>query len=279
MFSGIKVRDYMSSPVTVIHSYDTLGYIKNLMLERRFHHFPVIGECEELLGIVSISDVLRAMSKGGTPWRWRSWESRLVDRVMTPNPITVGTDDLLIEAAAKMTTRRISSLPVVSDNRLVGILTKTDILRAVVDEIKGIVKVRNCMKRPVVLREGTPLKKAARLLYAGKEEVLLVRLPNSLGILSESNIIFFGLEASGKYEVLDARSGRISIDVKQGRVSELVHEVDVFLSPEMDISNAGRLLLEWNVPGLPVVENKKLVGVLTKRGVVRGVHLAGRRSS
>ncbi len=278
MFSSIKVRDYMSSPVTVVHSYDNLGYVKNLILERKFHHFPVIGEHGKLLGIVSISDVLRAMARGGAPWRWRSWENHLVDRIMTPNPITIGTDDLLVEAAAKMTTRRISALPVLSDGRLVGLLTKTDIVRAVADKIKGIVKVRDCMKRPVVLREGTPLKKAARLLYTGKEEALLVQLLNSFGILSESNIIFFGLDASKKYEVLDARSGRISMDVKQRRVSEFVHKVDVFLSPEMDLSNASRLLLEWNVPGLPVVENKRLVGILTKRGVVRGIYLACRGS-
>lgn len=57
---------------------------------------------------------------------------------MTADPITIAPDVPLVEAAKLLGTYRISSLPVVDDRRLVGMLTVTDVLRVFVEQNEDI---------------------------------------------------------------------------------------------------------------------------------------------
>jgi acetoin utilization protein AcuB len=87
------------------------------MKEHRLRHLPVLDADENLVGIVSEKDLLRAEP-----------ESR-VKEVMTQEVITVTEYTALEEAARIMADGKISSLPVMRNGKLVGIVTETDLFQ------------------------------------------------------------------------------------------------------------------------------------------------------
>ena len=95
------------------------------MMAQGIRHMLVMdGDC--LVGIVSNRDVRRLLIGGGhlIP------PGAPVKRVMTENPITASPELSLIEAAREILDRKIGALPVVEEGRPIGILTKSDVLEA-----------------------------------------------------------------------------------------------------------------------------------------------------
>jgi acetoin utilization protein AcuB len=83
---------------------------------------------------------------------------------MTLNPISISPDAAVDEAAAIMDARRVSSLPVVSNNRVVGILTTTDVLRAFVS-LSGATKPTT--RITVTARRGRGIESQVRRIVHG----------------------------------------------------------------------------------------------------------------
>ncbi len=114
----ITVADVMVSNVLVVRSGDSVDDAVALIVDSRITGVPVVDAEHHILGIVAESDVL---GKAGAT----------VDDVMTRDVITTREDATLDSAAEVMLTRRIRRLPVVREGRLVGILTRADLLRHV----------------------------------------------------------------------------------------------------------------------------------------------------
>ncbi len=127
-----SVRDWMSArPVTVAPSCP-LEQALQLMRTRAIRHL-LVADAEQLVGVVSSRDVRRPLTDGGTAIT----PATPVGHVMTESPITVGPDLPLTEAARLMLDRKIGALPVIEGEQLVGILTKSDALEALVVWAEG----------------------------------------------------------------------------------------------------------------------------------------------
>jgi predicted transcriptional regulator len=114
--AAITVAEVMVANVLVVHSGDSVDDAVRLIVDSRITSVPVVDDEHHILGIVAESDVLR--KRGHT-----------VDDVMTREVITTDETTTLDSAAEIMLTRRIRRLPVIRDGRLVGILTRFDLLR------------------------------------------------------------------------------------------------------------------------------------------------------
>lgn len=274
-----KVREYMSSPVVTISPHDTLGNARNLMLERGIHRLVVVDERGLPIGVISISDMIRAVSSGGPPWRWRDKSSALVMRYMSRNPVTIGAEETVAEAAKVMAGRNVSCLPVMMNRELVGIITKTDMTRLFSEKFKGMLRVRDLMRDPPLVRETLPVKKVLKLFSKNREDAVLIvgSKGRPTGFLTERDLFFYETSRVKGYSVVNSEFGRISSEIKEKRVSEVAREIGAMLSPELDAAKAARMLLDWGVTGLPVAEGDKIIGVLTKRDIVRGVSIVSDR--
>jgi CBS domain-containing protein len=119
-----RVRDVMSTAVEHVSPDQQLSDAIGLFAEKRFRHLLVTTD-GKLAGVLSDRDVLRFLARhpGGS--------DKTVADAMTPQPTTTGPDSSLAEAVKVLIEKRINCLPVVIDDGVVkGILTTTDLLRA-----------------------------------------------------------------------------------------------------------------------------------------------------
>jgi acetoin utilization protein AcuB len=135
----------MTSPVKTVKPLDPVTRARELLEGNRINQLAVV-ENHRLLGIVtdrdlrdafpSILDVLRLDLREGRRSS-SSPEEVSVEMVMTSNPLTLHPDARLAEAARLLRSERIGAVPVVEDNRLVGIVTRSDLLEAFLAGIEG----------------------------------------------------------------------------------------------------------------------------------------------
>jgi len=137
----LRVRDCMSVDPATVGPKDSLQKVIGLLRRRDIRSVPVI-ENGRLIGVVTDRDVRQVapaypLSRDEDEIR-RYTENLTVTAAMTADPMTIAPDAPLVEAAKVLETYRISSMPVVDDGRLVGMLTVTDVLRVFVEQNEEI---------------------------------------------------------------------------------------------------------------------------------------------
>lgn len=137
----MRVEQLMQRDVVTVAPETTLKDVARLLTERRISGVPVCDAAGRVLGVVSEADILR--KEEGTAERPVGLLARLVERgdgerrgartagqAMTAPAITVSPDATTAEAARLMVLRAVNRLPVVDGERLVGIVTRADLVRA-----------------------------------------------------------------------------------------------------------------------------------------------------
>jgi CBS domain-containing protein len=133
----MKVKDIMVKEVATLDVNDELSLANDIMRLGRIRHLPVVDNTR-LVGIVSERDLFRsslaqALGYGTQHTRDLMKTVRLKD-IMVTGVITIPPDTEVCEATKIMIEEKIGCLPVVEDNRLVGLITETDILAQYVKE-------------------------------------------------------------------------------------------------------------------------------------------------
>ena len=140
----MRVKDVMTPSPATVHPEATVGAAWKLMRKRRIRHLPVLDASGRPVGIVSDRDLRQVILEpslqeqlGNVP---RAMNVLTIKEVMTWGLATVQPETTLRQAAQMLTEHRISALPVVEGERLVGILTASDLVKVLVRIIdEGIV--------------------------------------------------------------------------------------------------------------------------------------------
>jgi acetoin utilization protein AcuB len=138
--SKMIVRDLMSPDPITLTPEETLRRARLMMEEHGLRRFPVV-EGGRLVGIVTDRDVRQA-DISSKVMQERRYVDYILDRIqvagmMTPNPITVSPDASVAEAASLILENKVGGLPVVEGDRLAGIITETDLIRALISLVDG----------------------------------------------------------------------------------------------------------------------------------------------
>jgi CBS domain-containing protein len=150
----MKATDVMVSNVITVGVNATIGDVAAILLNNHISGAPVVDEKGGLVGIVSEGDLMRRPEIGTTKrhswWlelistEWASANeyikshSRKVADVMTRDVITAKPDSPLGDIAALLERRRIKRVPVVEGGKLVGIVSRANILQAVASAAKKL---------------------------------------------------------------------------------------------------------------------------------------------
>jgi CBS domain-containing protein len=141
----MRARDVMVRAVATTTPETTVEKVAGLMINLRISGVPVLDRNGQLVGIVTEGDLLRRAETGTERQRsrWSEWFSansrlaaeyikshaRRVEDVMTREVVTVGELADLGEIAELMETRHIKRIPVVHDGKIVGIVSRADLLQ------------------------------------------------------------------------------------------------------------------------------------------------------
>jgi CBS domain-containing protein len=185
----MRASDVMAKDVVTATPEMTVQDAARLMINRRISGIPIIDRDRRLLGIVTEGDFLRRAETGTQRERsrWREWFSpnsrlaveyikshaRRVADVMSRDLVTVTELATLGEIADLMETRRVKRVPVLHDGKLVGIVSRADLLRVLAsggansadDDRDGSIRCRlladlrkqrwaNCSEADVVVSDG-----------------------------------------------------------------------------------------------------------------------------
>jgi len=141
----MKVREIMTADVVTVGPSMPLREVAQVVSEHGISGVPVVDASGQLIGVISEGDFL--VKERGRPTRPQSALDRFFGRrtneaddrrlsaqtagqAMSAPPVTIDADRSIREAAAMMIDHAINRLPVMSDGRLVGIVTRADLVRA-----------------------------------------------------------------------------------------------------------------------------------------------------
>jgi CBS domain-containing protein len=130
------VRQWMSQPAIVAPMTMVLPEARQLLRQHRIRRMPVMDAEGKLIGIVTEGDINRVSESHVTDVRDYNLYHRVGDLpigdIMTRNPVTVTPDMPIIEVARRLLEHRIGGVPVVDDERIVGVITESDLFRLIV---------------------------------------------------------------------------------------------------------------------------------------------------
>ena len=163
----MKVKDIMTKDVITFKPDDTLHKALMVFTKRRISGAPVV-EDDKLMGLVTELDIIKVLDiympkihftsvphfflvLAGLKSKSKTTElnkkimaaSRLrVDSFMTKQPVIIGKDADMMEAARLIDTYKVNRIPVIDEDKLVGILTRNDIINAVARLDVDLIKLK-----------------------------------------------------------------------------------------------------------------------------------------
>jgi CBS domain-containing protein len=276
---ALRARDVMTTRVVTLNPDDSLDVAVHKMTELRFSALPVIDRRFRLVGMISLLDVLRHREDGGA-------DTTRVGAVMNPDVLSVPPRASLSLVAHRLRSYgELRVMPVVDGAVLVGVVTRSDLLRIrsrpgplgrLVGRFRdddsalpiaptgrrnaaahpATAPVREAMTTEVVTARATDQidAVAAQLVERRHRSLPVVDEHRRLvGLVSEADIL-------GK----EPLSGRTN-----GRTVGSVMTKDVItLSPDDSIGSARLLIAEHGLRMVPVVEDGRVVGVLSRSDLV-----------
>jgi CBS domain-containing protein len=152
----MNVADIMTTPVFSVGPDASISAVIRLMVDKRLSGIPVVDADLHVLGVLTEGDLLRRAETGTAKEKGKWWElflgpgrsasdyvhthSRRVSDLMSLEPISVAETTPLSEAIGLMESKRIKRLPVLRHGALVGILSRSDLVRALGERLAAATK-------------------------------------------------------------------------------------------------------------------------------------------
>ncbi len=129
----------MSTDLITLSPDATLAQARELMHENKIHHLPVIDDSGDLIGLVSLTNVLAATDSFLREDKTRIHAREIgIKDVMVTDVATVEREASLRSAALFLEKHRIGCLPVMDDGRICGIITDTDFVAVAINLLEQI---------------------------------------------------------------------------------------------------------------------------------------------
>lgn len=277
----MQAKDIMSSPVYIVAPGENVAHARKIMLKHRISRLPVL-EAGKLEGILTKKDIGYRLRQSEPIWRRRPIDHIPVSILMTRNPLTISPDTPTREAAATMIENDISGLPVMDGSELVGIVTKTDILKS--ETAKNLtLRVEDVMEDAITVSRYHSLDHVIDLMRERNDKVIVVNNDGTLaGIITESNLAFYLYEDEKREmpvkDVVMLRRGE-SAGRKQFRyvveaaavAEDLMSRPVITITGDALLTDAIQMMQSHRVNSLVVVDGNEIRGILKRDDIIREV--------
>jgi len=267
-----EIMTIAKRPVVTASLTTSVYDVVHIMAREGFRRIPIVDlRTKRLQGIVTSTDIVDYLG-GGEKFQIIQREfngsffkaiNAPVKFIMRPNPPAVKNVVTIDYAIKLMEQHKVGGLPVVdSADRVLAIVTERDLLSVFEGKARGV-KLAALMTEKVVTAAGeTTIVEAEReMVEKSFRRLPLVSQGKLVGIVTAMDIVrFFGSGEVFKH----LRSGTI-LQVLQTPALQIGTKKLVTISPNADVNEAARTMKERNVGALLVVDDEKLVGILTER--------------
>lgn len=276
----MKVRDFMTSDVVSVEIPGNRDDVLKILKRTGISGVPVLKD-EKLVGIITRKDLLRKA------------EETQLGLLMTGDPVTIGPDATIEEAAAQIIRSSVRRLPVVEDGALLGLISVADLIAAL-SQLKIKDEIKDTFTSPTfAIWEETPLPLVGRIMeISGFEAIPILDAESKLqGIISERDLIR-NSSIEDMVEVSDFSNGTdddewtwesirdmhtISYGISRIQLpnrpvmSAMVKNV-IAVPTNAEVSECALKMKRARVDQLPVVNgDKKLVAMLFDRDLIRAL--------
>jgi CBS domain-containing protein len=271
----------MSSPVYVVFPTENIAYARNLMVK---HHISRLVVMEEgrIRGIITKKDIGYRLRKAEPEWRRRPIDQIPIGLLMVPDPVTVAPDTGIREIAALFVERGISSVPVVENGALAGIVTKSDLMRSSLFSRLNL-SVSDVMEDVITVSRYHSLDHVIDMMSERYDKLVVVNNDGTLaGVITETNLAFHELmsirpgfkEKDVKFLRREEHAGtkRFRYVIKTSVIAEDVmsHPV-VTIGRDAPLKDAIRLMQEHRVSSVVVADGTDILGIVRRDDIVKEV--------
>ena len=259
----MQIKNLMSEDLITIDKDQNLSDALKLLRKHNVSRLPVTNN-KELVGIISERDIANKL--GSSKYESMPASRLHISSVMVKDVITVPQTMQLGEVAKLMLEKGIGSVPVMDGDKMVGIVSKADFVTLAVGIAFDKITVKELMTKD--LKSVSPTE---RLIHARRVmlEAHVGRLPviedeTLVGMITSKDLmrafIDFRKNVPEKYQ---------KSQIKEVSVEDIMSSNPIFTSKDETISEVSKIMMETGYKGLPVVEDGKVVGIITQTDILR----------
>ncbi len=247
-----EVADVMSKDVATISANVTVVAAAKIMSERNISCL-IVMEKERVTGILTETDMLKRATVGG-----KDFTSMTVADIMSVLSQTVSPEISVLEAGKLMSDRHIRRLPVLEQGKLVGVVTQTDLVRAMTayGTWRDVAEIMS--SQVAVVQETATVAEAAKVM-AERDISCVVGLnaEEVVGILTERDLL--------KRVLAEQR------DPAETRMKDIMSSPVKSIPSNYSAFSAGRIMEKMNIRRLVVMDNEALQGIVSQTDIFEAV--------
>ena len=248
----VRVKDVMTQNVVTASEEDTVFTAASKMSERNISSIIVTNN-NAVVGVFTEDDILLKVTEAGKDPREVKVKDVMVKEVVTTQP------SAFISSAGKvLKDQNFEILPVVEDNKLVGVISKADVSGAL-GSIGYFRKVQDIMRRDIVHVDidSYVIEAANKMAETGITYVLVMDKDRVAGIFTEKDLI-----------------RKVTSQVKNPLKTKIIDVMTpsvMTVDPETTVTEANRIQKSMSIRELPVMDDGKLVGIVTENDILEAV--------
>lgn len=259
----MQIKNLMSEELITVDKDQNLSDALKLLRKHNVSRLPVTNN-KELVGIISERDIANKL--GSSKYESMPASRLHISSVMVKDVFTVPETMQLDEVAKLMLENGIGSVPVMKDEKMVGIVSKADFVTLATGIAFDKIAVKEIMSK-----ELTVVSPTERIVHARRQmiESHVGRLPvveddELVGMITSKDLmrafIDFRKKVPEKYQ---------KSQIKELLVEDIMSSNPSYVSKEMSITEVSEIMMETGYNGLPVVEDGKVIGIITQTDILR----------
>ena len=259
----MQIKNLMSEDLITVDKDQNLSDALKLLRKHNVSRLPVTNN-KELVGIISERDIANKL--GSSKYESMPASRLHISSVMVKDVFTVPQSMQLEDVAKLMLENGIGSVPVMDDEKMVGIVSKADFVTLATGIAFDKITVKEMMSKDLTFVSPTERLIHARRLMI---ESHVGRLPviedeKLVGMITSKDLmrafIDFRKKVPEKYQ---------KSQIKEVLIEDIMSTNPTFVTKDMSITEVSEIMMETGFNGLPVVEDDKVVGIITQTDILK----------